>query len=68
MNEKLTDTIKLVSKHFDLVVKGRKINYINGEFDAYEMIAKGNAMLDVISRTTLNRIQKKQILKIIKEL
>jgi hypothetical protein len=68
MKAKVTDIIKLVSKHFYLVTKGSRINYNKGEFEAYEMIAKGSAMIDIINRTDLNKNQKKEIVEIIKTL
>ena len=62
------DACKLVSKYFGLAAKGKQINYAMGQFHAYEMIAKGNAMLDVITRPALNKNQKKELIKLIKEL
>ena len=60
--------VELVSKHYDLVVKGKRVNYINGEFYGYELIAKGNAILDILTRPALNRNQKNEFVEIIKKI
>ncbi len=62
------DACKLVSKCYDLVIKGKKISYCKGNLEAYEMIAKGHSIIDVLNRQELNENQKKELIKIIKKL
>jgi ribosomal protein L30E len=62
------DAIALVDKYFEIALETKTGKYMVGHFEAYELIAKGNAILDVITRPALNKNQKKEIVKIIKEL
>jgi len=60
--------LDLVKNYFDLVTKDKKINHFIGEFDGYEFIAKGNAILHVLNTPAFNRNQKKELVKSIKEI
>jgi F0F1-type ATP synthase delta subunit len=60
--------LDLVKNYFDLVTKDKKINHFIGEFDGYEFIAKGHAIIHVLNTPAFNRNQKKELVKLIKEM
>jgi len=65
------DAARLVSEYFDLILKRYKakgVNYFKGDFDAYELIAKGEALLDVLNRPSLDKSQKRVLIEVIKGL
>ena len=59
---------RLVSKHFELLIEKEGSEYQKGQFEAYELISKGYAILDVMTRPALNKFQKEVIVNFIKEL
>lgn len=58
---------QLVSDHFDLIIKDA-YEYKRGQFHAYELIAKGWAILDVMTRSALNKNQKKILIRFIEDI
>ena len=62
------DAVRLVSDHFQLVVEGKHVKPLIGEFEGYELIAKGKAIIEVANTPSLNKNQKQELFKIIKEL
>lgn len=57
----------LVSAYFQLIDK-KDSNYIIGSFEGYEYIAKGQSIIQIIHTPSLNKFQKNELIKIIKEL
>jgi hypothetical protein len=64
------DALLLVSKKFgDIKKKGISIYYQKEQFDAWEMIAKGNAIIEVIEDESVKgRFAKRKLINLIKEL
>jgi len=60
--------LKLVKFYFDRETKGAKVNTFNGEFEAYELIAKGYSYLYVITRNDIDKLNKSKIILEIKNL
>jgi hypothetical protein len=58
---------ELLSKHFDIIIKDA-YEYKRGQFYAYELIAKGWAILDVMTRPSLNKNQKKVLIRFIEDI
>ena len=57
---------ELISICFDDITNGIKINCFTGEFDAYETIAKGHALLYLSKRNDINKYNKEQFALMIK--
>lgn len=60
--------LELISACFAEVSKGTEFKPLSGEFESFEMIAKGFAHLSVCRCKTLNKNQKKEMHKLINEL
>jgi hypothetical protein len=62
------DAIRLVSDWFTVVIKDKEVKPFIGEFDGYELIAKGHAIIDIVNRGALNKNQKIELVEMIKSL
>jgi len=64
------EATRLVSYYFSQVAKHytTKKKYLDDEFYCYEQISKGYAMLDVCQNEQLNKNQKNEMYKLIREL
>jgi hypothetical protein len=60
--------LELVSYFFSNIVHDETINPLTGEFECFELMAKAQSMLYVCRNKSLNKNQKRDLIKYIKEL